>query len=391
MSNVIISFSRTPIGSFLGSLSSVSSPKLGAAAIEGAITKANLDSKHVTQVIMGNVLSAGVGQAPARQASIYSGLSDSVNCLTINKMCGSGLESIILADKLIKNNPDEIIIAGGMENMSQAPHYLMNSRSGTRLGEGKLVDGMIVDGLWDVYNDKHMGNCAEMCAEKFSISREEQDDFAIQSYERSQASISNGIFEREIVPVDINSRKGTITVDKDEEPQRVSFEKLKSLRTVFQKDGTITAGNASTINDGAAACLIMSEDKAKELGLSPIARIIDYSSYSHNPEWFTTAPILSTQKLLKQQNLKSSAIDIYEINEAFSVVTLAAIKELGLDSNKVNPYGGAVSLGHPIGASGARIVCTLLNSMIDKDKKMGVSSICIGGGEALSMLVERIK
>ena len=390
MSNVIISFSRTPIGSFLGSLSSVSSPKLGAAAIEGAITKANLDSKHVTQVIMGNVLSAGVGQAPARQASIYSGLSDSVNCLTINKMCGSGLESIILADKLIKNNPDEIIIAGGMENMSQAPHYLINSRSGTRLGEGKLVDGMIVDGLWDVYNDKHMGNCAEMCAEKFSISREEQDDFAIQSYERSQASISNGIFEREIVPVDINSRKGTITVDKDEEPQRVSFEKLKSLRTVFQKDGTITAGNASTINDGAAACLIMSEDKAKELSLSPIARIIDYSSYSHNPEWFTTAPILSTQKLLKQQNLKSSAIDIYEINEAFSVVALAAIKELSLDSNKVNPYGGAVSLGHPIGASGARIVCTLLNSMIDKDKKMGVSSICIGGGEALSMLVERI-
>jgi len=390
MSNVIISFSRTPIGSFLGSLSSVSSPKLGAAAIEGAITKANLDSKHVTQVIMGNVLSAGTGQAPARQASIYSGLSDSVNCLTINKMCGSGLESIILADKLIKNNPDEIIIAGGMENMSQAPHYLINSRSGTRLGEGKLVDGMIVDGLWDIYNDKHMGNCAEMCAEKFSISREEQDDFAIQSYERSQASMSNGIFEKEIVPVDINSRKGTITVDKDEEPQRVSFEKLKSLRTVFQKDGTITAGNASTINDGAAACLIMSEDKAKELGLSPIARIIDYSSYSHNPEWFTTAPILSTQKLLKQQSLKASEIDIYEINEAFSVVTLAAIKELGLDSNKVNPYGGAVSLGHPIGASGARIVCTLLNSMIDKDKKMGVSSICIGGGEALSMLVERI-
>ena len=390
MSNVIISFSRTPIGSFLGSLSSVSSPKLGAAAIEGAITKANLDSKHVTQVIMGNVLSAGTGQAPARQASIYSGLSDSVNCLTINKMCGSGLESIILADKLIKNNPDEIIIAGGMENMSQAPHYLINSRSGTRLGEGKLVDGMIVDGLWDIYNDKHMGNCAEMCAEKFSISREEQDDFAIQSYERSQASMSNGIFEKEIVPVDINSRKGTITVDKDEEPQRVSFEKLKSLRTVFQKDGTITAGNASTINDGAAACLIMSEDKAKELGLSPIARIIDYSSYSHNPEWFTTAPILSTQKLLKQQSLKASEIDIYEINEAFSVVALAAIKELSLDSNKVNPYGGAVSLGHPIGASGARIVCTLLNSMIDKDKKMGVSSICIGGGEALSMLVERI-
>ena len=391
MSNVIVSFSRTPIGSFLGSLASVSSPKLGAAAIAGAITKANLDLKQITQVIMGNVLSAGVGQAPARQASIYSGLSDSVNCLTINKMCGSGLESIILADQLIKNNPDEIIIAGGMENMSQAPHYLLNSRSGTRLGEGKLVDGMIVDGLWDIYNDKHMGNCAEMCAEKFSISRDEQDDFAIQSYERSQTSISNGTFDNELVPVDINSRKGTVTVDKDEEPQRVSFEKLKSLRTVFQKDGTITAGNASTINDGAAACLIMSEDKSKELGMAPIARIVDYSSHSHDPEWFTTAPIFSTQKLLKQQNLKASNIDIYEINEAFSVVTLAAIKELNLDPHKVNPYGGAVSLGHPIGASGARIMCTLLNSMINKDKKMGISSICIGGGEALSMLVERIK
>ena len=391
MSNVIVSFSRTPIGSFLGSLASVSSPKLGAAAIAGAVTKANLDLKQITQVIMGNVLSAGVGQAPARQAAIYSGLSDSVNCLTINKMCGSGLESIILADQLIKNNPDEIIIAGGMENMSQAPHYLLNSRSGTRLGEGKLVDGMIVDGLWDIYNDKHMGNCAEMCAEKFSISREEQDDFAIQSYERSQASISNGTFDSELIPVDINSRKGTITVDKDEEPQRVSFEKLKSLRTVFQKDGTITAGNASTINDGAAACLIMSENKSKELGMTPIARIVDYSSHSHDPEWFTTAPIFSTQKLLKQQNLKASNIDIYEINEAFSVVTLAAIKELNLDPQRVNPYGGAVSLGHPIGASGARIMCTLLNSMINKDKKMGISSICIGGGEALSMLVERVK
>ena len=391
MSNVIVSFSRTPIGSFLGSLESVSSPKLGAAAIAGAVTKANLDLKQITQVIMGSVLSAGVGQAPARQAAIYSGLSDAVNCLTINKMCGSGLESIILADQLIKNNPNEIIIAGGMENMSQAPHYLLNSRSGTRLGEGKLVDGMIVDGLWDIYNDKHMGNCAEMCAEKFSISREEQDDFAIQSYERSQASISNGTFDNEIVPVDINTRKGVLTIDKDEEPHRVSFEKLKTLRTVFQKDGTITAGNASTINDGAAACLIMSEDKSKELGMTPIARIVDYSSHSHDPEWFTTAPISSTQKLLKQQNIKASEIDIYEINEAFSVVTLAAIKELNLDPQKVNPYGGAVSLGHPIGASGARIMCTLLNSMISKDKKMGISSICIGGGEALSMLVERVK
>ena len=274
--------------------------------------------------------------------------------------------------------------------MSQTPHYLLNSRTGTRLGESKLVDGMIVDGLWDVYNNKHMGNCAEMCAEKYSISREEQDDFAIRSYENSQVAILNKIFEKEIVSVDIPNKKEIVTIDKDEEPARVSFEKLKTLRSVFQKDGTVTAGNASTINDGAAACLIMSQDKAEKLGIEPIARIVDYASYSHAPEWFTTAPISSTQKLLDQQNLQISDIDLFEINEAFSVVTLAAIKNLNIDIEKVNPYGGAVSLGHPIGASGARIMCSLLNAMINKDKKTGISSICIGGGEALSMLVERI-
>jgi acetyl-CoA C-acetyltransferase len=278
-----------------------------------------------------------------------------------------------------------------MENMSQAPHYLLNSRTGTRLGEGKLVDGMIVDGLWDVYNDKHMGNCAEMCAEKYSISREEQDEFAIRSYERSQASISDGTFEKEIVPVELNNKKETITVDRDEEPGRVSFEKLRTLRSVFQKDGTVTAGNASTINDGAAACLIMSEEKSKELGVKALAHIVDYTSHSHEPEWFTTAPIFSIEKLLKKQNLQTSDIDLFEINEAFSVVALAAIKKLNLDIQKVNPYGGAVSLGHPIGASGARIMCTLLNAMEHKNKKMGISSICIGGGEASSMLVRRVE
>ena len=391
MSNVIVSFSRTPIGSFLGSLSSTSSSNLGAIAIKGAISKVNLDSELVNQVIMGNVLSAGVGQAPARQAAIYAGLPNSVQCLTINKMCGSGLQSIMLADQLIKNDSDKIIIAGGMENMSQAPHYLLNSRTGTRLGEGKLVDGMIVDGLWDVYNDKHMGNCAEMCAEKYSISREEQDEFAIRSYERSQASISDGTFKKEIVPVELNNKKETITVDRDEEPGRVSFEKLRTLRSVFQKDGTVTAGNASTINDGAAACLIMSEEKSKELGMKALAHIVDYTSHSHEPEWFTTAPIFSIEKLLKKQNLQTRDIDLFEINEAFSVVALAAIKKLNLDIQKVNPYGGAVSLGHPIGASGARIMCTLLNAMEHKNKKMGISSICIGGGEALSMLVRRVE
>jgi len=391
MSNVIVSFARTPIGSFLGSLSSISSSNLGAIAIKGAISKINLDPKLVNQVIMGNVLSAGVGQAPARQAAIYAGLPNSVQCLTINKMCGSGLQSIMLADQLIKNDPEKIIIAGGMENMSQTPHYLLNSRTGTKLGEGKLVDGMIIDGLWDVYNNKHMGNCAEMCAEKYSISREEQDDFAIRSYENSQTSISNGTFDKEITPVELDSKKETVVVDKDEEPGRVSFEKLRTLRSVFQKDGTVTAGNASTINDGAAVCLIMSEKRAVELGINSIAHIVDYASYSNKPEWFTTAPIFSIEKLLKKQNLQISDIDLFEINEAFSVVTLAAIKNLNLDIQKVNLYGGAVSLGHPIGASGARIICTLLNAMKNKNKKMGISSICIGGGEALSMLVRRVE
>ena len=391
MSNVIVSFARTPIGSFLGSLSSISSSNLGAIAIKGAISKINLDPKLVNQVIMGNVLSAGVGQAPARQAAIYAGLPNSVQCLTINKMCGSGLQSIMLADQLIKNDPEKIIIAGGMENMSQTPHYLLNSRTGTKLGEGKLVDGMIIDGLWDVYNNKHMGNCAEMCAEKYSISREEQDDFAIRSYENSQTSISNGTFDKEITSVELDSKKETVVVDKDEEPGRVSFEKLRTLRSVFQKDGTVTAGNASTINDGAAVCLIMSEKRAVELGINSIAHIVDYASYSNKPEWFTTAPIFSIEKLLKKQNIQISDIDLFEINEAFSVVTLAAIKNLNLDIQKVNLYGGAVSLGHPIGASGARIICTLLNAMKNKNKKMGISSICIGGGEALSMLVRRVE
>ena len=390
MSNVIVSFTRTPIGSFLGSLSSLSSPNLGAACIEGLIKKINLDANSITQVIMGNVLSAGTGQAPARQASIFAGLPNSVHSLTINKMCGSGLESIMIADQLIKNDPDQIIIAGGMESMSQAPHYLMNSRTGTRLGESKLVDGMIVDGLWDVYNDKHMGNCAEMCAEKFSITRKEQDDFAIQSYERSQTSIASGVFENEITPIQVKSRKGEAIISIDEEPARVSFEKVPSLRPVFQKDGTVTAANASTINDGAAACLIMSEEMAKKLSLSPIARILDYASHSQEPEWFTTAPVSSIQKLLSKNNLKTNDVDLYEINEAFAVVTLAAIKELKLKSQCVNINGGAVSMGHPIGASGARIMCTLLNSLMNKDKKLGVTSICIGGGEALSMLVERM-
>ncbi len=389
MSNVIVSFSRTPIGSFLGGLSSLSAPHLGAVAIRGALGKIDIDSALISQVILGNVLSAGIGQAPARQAALFSDLGKSTQCLTINKMCGSGLQSIIMADQIINNNPNEIIIAGGMENMSQSPHYLLNSRTGNRLGNGKLVDGMIVDGLWDVYNNKHMGNCAEMCAEKYSISREEQDDYAIDSYKKSQNSIQNTIFEREITPVELQSKKELIVIKDDEEPHRVKFDKVKSLRPVFDKEGTVTAANASTINDGAAVCIIMSAEKAKELGISPIAEIVNHGSFSHDPEWFTTAPVFSIKELLKNTEVDINDIDLFEINEAFSVVTLAAIKNLNLDSNKVNIYGGAVSMGHPIGASGARIVCTLLNGLINENKNQGIASICIGGGEASSILVRR--
>ena len=390
MSNVIVSFARTPIGSFLGSLSTVSAPKLGAMAIKGTLDRAQIDEGLIDQVIMGNVLSAGVGQAPARQASIYAGLSDNVDCLTINKMCGSGLQAIMLADNIINSNPDKIIVAGGMENMSQSPHYLLNSRQGTKLGEGKLVDGMIVDGLWDVYNDKHMGSCAEMCAEKYKITREDQDDYAINSYKRSQESISRNKFSNEIIPVEITTKKGTIIINEDEEPSRVSFEKLKTLKPVFKKEGSVTAGNASTINDGAAACLIMSSKRADELGLKPVANIVNHCSFSHKPEWFTTAPVHSTKKLLDKAQIDIKDIDLFEINEAFSVVALAAIKNLNLDMNKVNIYGGAVSMGHPIGASGSRIICTLLNSLVCENKEYGIASICIGGGEASSMLVKRI-
>ena len=390
MSNVIVSFSRTPIGSFLGGLSSLSASQLGAAAIKGALNKIDIDSDLISQVILGNVLSAGIGQAPARQAALFSGLDKSTQCLTINKMCGSGLQSIVIADQIINNNPDEIIIAGGMENMSQSPHYLLNSRTGNRLGDGKLVDGMIVDGLWDVYNNKHMGNCAEMCAEKYSISREEQDDYAIDSYKKSQSSIQNSIFDREITPVEVQLKKKSVIIKNDEEPHRVKFDKVKSLRPVFDKEGTVTAANASTINDGAAVCIIMSANKAKELGISPIAEIVGHGSFSHDPEWFTTAPVYSMKELLKNTEVDINDIDLFEINEAFSVVTLAAIKNLNLDSSKVNIYGGSVSMGHPIGASGARILCTLLNGLINENKNQGIASICIGGGEASSILVRRI-
>ena len=387
---VIVSYSRTPIGSFGGELSSVPATNLGAEAIKGSIAKINLPMDSVDQVIMGNVLSAGLGQAPARQAAIYAGLSESTECLTINKMCGSGLKAIMLAQEAILSGNAEVVVAGGMENMSLSPHLLPNSRIGNKMGNSKLIDSMINDGLWDVYNDKHMGNCGEMCAEKYNFSRSEQDEFAKQSYIKSQDAVNAGVFKNEIVPVEIQYKKNSKLIDRDEEPFRVNFDKIKTLRTVFKKDGTITAANASTINDGAAVCVVMSHEKAKELNIKPIAKIISQASSAQAPEWFTTAPIKAIQEVVSKSNLEIEDVDLFEINEAFSVVPMAAIKDLNLNSEKVNVYGGAVSLGHPIGASGARIMCTLLNAMDNKNAKVGLASLCIGGGEASAMIVEKI-
>ena len=388
---VIVSYARTPIGSFGGGLSSVSATKLGSKAIEGSMKKINLSGENIDQVIMGNVLSAGLGQAPARQAAIYAGLPKSVECLTINKMCGSGLKAIMLAQEAIFSGNAEVIIAGGMENMSLSPHLLQNSRNGTKMGNSKLIDSMINDGLWDVYNDQHMGSCGEMCAEKYSFTRQEQDEFAKKSYIKSQQASNAGFFKDEIISIEIPSKKGINIISEDEEPFRVDFEKIKTLRSVFKKDGTITAANASTINDGAAACIVMSYKKAKELNIKPIARIVSQASSAQSPEWFTTAPIEAIKKSIsKAPSISIEDIDLFEINEAFSVVPMAAIQDLNLDSEKVNVYGGAVSLGHPIGASGARIVCTLLNSMTQKSAKVGLASLCIGGGEASSVIVEMI-
>ena len=388
---IIVSYARTPLGSFKGALSTISAPYLGATAIKGALDKCNLDGSHVDEVIMGCVLPAGLGQAPARQAAIYAGIPNDVETLTINKMCGSGLKAIMQAQHSILAGDADVVVAGGMENMSQSPHYLMGSRDGIRLGRGELIDGLIHDGLWDVYNDQHMGNCAEICAKEYNFSREDQDNFAERSYTRSQNAIVNGLYEDEIVPVVVPQRRGeAIIVSVDEEPNRVNFDKMRALRPAFEKEGSVTAGNASTINDGAAAVVLMSEQRMKELGLTPIARIISQASAAHAPEWFTTAPVKAMNKAVEKAGLSIADIDLFEINEAFSVVTMAAEKDLNLDSKKVNVLGGAVSMGHPIGASGARIMCTLLNAMNQKDARRGMASICIGGGEASAVIVEKI-
>ena len=385
---VILSFARTPFGSFLGNLSKFSASYLGAAAIKGAISRSSASSSDIDEVIMGNVLSAGIGQAPARQASIYAGLNKSTRCMTINKVCGSGMKSIMLADQSISLNKSNFVIAGGMESMSNAPHYLVNSRKGTKLGNIKQIDGMVHDGLWDVYNQVHMGSHGEKCALKYNISRQDQDNYAEMSYKRAQKAHNNKVFENEICDLVDASEK---LVDMhDEEPFRVDFNKMKKLKSVFQKEGTITAANASTINDGAAACLLSSLERAEKLGYKPKAKILDYIEFSHDPEWFTTAPVSAIKNLLEKNNLDVSDIDFFEINEAFSVVPMIAIRNLGLDIEKVNIHGGAVSLGHPIGCSGTRIVMSLINALKINNKKLGVASICIGGGEATAMLIENI-
>ncbi len=387
---VIVSACRTPIGAFMGSLSSVSAPKLGSIVIKEALNRSGLKGNQIDEVIMGCVLTANLGQAPARQAAIGAGLPENVECMTINKVCGSGLKSVMLAAQAIAVGDADAVIAGGMENMSMVPHYAGTSRLGTRLGHSELTDGMIKDGLWDVYNNFHMGNAAELCAKEHNITREEQDEFAVSSYNRSLKAQDAGEFDEEIIAVEIPQRKGDpVVVDKDEEPGRGRMDKFPKLRPAFDRDGTITAANASSINDGAAAFVIMAEDKAEELGIKPLAVISAQASAAKDPAWFSTAPADAINKVLKKAGMDLGDIDLFEINEAFSVVSLINNKMLNLDAEKVNIYGGAVSLGHPIGASGARILVTLLHAMKKKDVKRGLATLCIGGGEASAVIVER--
>ena len=388
---VIIAAKRTPVGAFQGSLSSVSAPQLGATAIQALLEETGIAMDAVDEVIMGNVLAAGIGQAPARQAALYSGLPNSVECLTINKMCGSGLKAVMLGAQAIHSGDAEVIIAGGMENMSSAPYLLPKGRSGYRLGHGSIEDSVIKDGLWDVYNDQHMGNCAELCAREKNYSREQQDEYARESYTRAKQAQESGAFDKEITVVEVPQRKGEpIKVEVDDEPGRANFEKMPNLRPAFEKDGTVTAANASKINDGAAAVLMMSAAKAEKLGLNPKVKIVVQASAAQEPEWFTTAPVKAINNILAKASMKTADIDLWEINEAFAPVAQAAIDEFGLDSSKVNIHGGAIALGHPIGASGARILTTLIHAMEKNNAKTGLATLCIGGGEASALIVEKV-
>ena len=386
---VIVSAVRTPIGSFMGALSSVPATKLGAAAIKGALNKINLDPKLVDEVIMGNVVQAGNGQAPARQAALYAGLSESVACTTVNKVCASGMKAVMQGAQAIMAGDAEIVVAGGMENMSLIPHYV-HLRNGVKFGPTSLVDGMQKDGLTDAYDNNAMGVCADLCATEYNITREAQDNFAIQSYGRSAAAWEAGKFDAEIVPVEVPQRRGdAIVVSKDEEYTNVKLDKIPSLAAVFTKEGTVTAANASTINDGAAALVLMSEEKAQSLGLTPLAYIKSYADAAQEPKWFTTAPAKALPKALDKAGISISDVDFFEFNEAFSVVGLANAQILGLDNDKINVNGGAVSLGHPLGCSGARIIVTLISVLNQNNAKIGAAAICNGGGGASAIVIER--
>ncbi len=386
----IISAKRTPVGSFQGQLSSVTAPQLGANAIQSALESAKIPAEAIQECIMGQVLTAGSGQAPARQAAIHSGLPTSVPCMTINKVCGSGLKAVMLASDSIALGRTQAAVAGGQENMSLAPHLLQKSRAGFRMGDVKMSDSMIMDGLWDPYNNFHMGMAAELCVKEYKTSREEQDNFAIESYKKAQLAQEKGYFSNELSSVEVKSRKASTIIDSDEEPTKAKFDKIPALRPAFEKEGTITAANASKINDGAAALVLANEEKVKEHGLQPMAKIVAQATFAHDPKWFTTAPVGAMKKALAMANLTANDIDLYEINEAFSVVTMAAMKDLKISDNKVNINGGAVAIGHPIGASGARIFTTLIHSLHTYDKKFGLATLCIGGGEAVAVIVERV-
>ncbi|HEY2587781.1 MAG TPA: thiolase family protein [Tepidisphaeraceae bacterium] len=381
---------RTAIGAFQGVFADVPAPALGSAAAKAALQRAGVAPEQVDEVIFGNVVSAGLGQNVARQVAIGSGLGASVGATSVNKVCGSGLKAVMLAAQAIQCGDASVVLAGGTENMSRAPYLLEKARSGYRMGNGELVDAMIRDGLWDVYNNVHMGMCGDRCAAKYEFSRREQDDFAVASYKRALAAIASGAFANEITPVQAPAGKSTVTVAEDEQPKRFNEEKLRQLRPAFGKEGTVTAGNASGINDGAAATVVLSAEKAKALSVKPQARILGYATAAREPEWFTLAPIGALTRLMDKLSLKVSDVGLFEINEAFAVVTMAAMRELEIPHEKVNVFGGAVALGHPIGASGARTLVTLLNAMRTRGARIGIDTLCIGGGEAVAMAVELV-
>jgi acetyl-CoA C-acetyltransferase len=386
----IVSAARTPIGSFLGSLSSIAAPRLGAVAIEGALKRAKLAPDQIGEVFFGNVLSAGIGQAPARQAALYAKLPNTVPATTVSKVCGSGLQAVVLGTKTVLLGDEDIVLVGGMESMSNVPYYMPAARSGARMGNTTLIDGMIHDGLWDPYSNVHMGVCGEACAKEYKFSREAQDEYAKESFRRALSAQREGLFTAEIEPVSVAQKKGDALIVKDDEgPPNGKPEKFATLKPAFAKDGTITAANASSINDGASALILASEKAVKEHKLEPLARIVGYGGAAQAPEWFTTAPAAAIKKTLAKLSLTPDQIDLYEVNEAFAVVALAVNQLVGIDPQRVNVRGGAVALGHPIGASGARILTTLLYAMKDQNKKRGLATLCIGGGEAVAVVVER--